>query len=214
MRFMQDLSELGHRERKKLTTRLAIERAAVQIALRQGYAAATAEVIARRADVSLRTFFNYFPSKDVAIVGAGISLVDEQQAHEILVEAGTHLLKGISRVAAASVAAMNPVSDIMEDRRHLVQREPQLLHVHMTALTEFEAELTRLVANHLRAHPERRQLARVASADEEACLAVSMVGSAVRYSMQQWSGIDTDLALHAQDIERTIDMMAEIHRRD
>ena len=72
MHVMHDSFEIGLRERKKLNTRNAIERAAVQIVLEQGYEAATAEAIAKRADVSLRTFFNYFPSKDVAIIGPDV----------------------------------------------------------------------------------------------------------------------------------------------
>jgi AcrR family transcriptional regulator len=217
MQAMHVSSEIGHRERKKLQTRNNIERAAVQIVLEQGYEAATAEAIARRADISLRTFFNYFPSKDLAIIGPGIHMVDEQQAMRILEEEGAHLLKGICRVTETCVAAVSPASDLMQDRRHLMQKEPRLLHAHLIALMEFEVELTRLVTGHLRAHPERRRLVRLASVEEEASIAVVMVDSAVRFSverwLERWSANGDDLSLSARDIERTIDMMAEIHRR-
>ncbi len=214
MHNMHVTPQPGHRERKKLKTRNAIECAAVQIALEQGYEAATAEAIAKRADISLRTFFNYFPSKDVAIVGPGIDLIDEQRALGILDEAGPHLLKGICRVAEASVAAMGPVSGIMQDRRRLVQNEPRLLHVHMSAVMEFQTALERLVADYLRLHPERRRLASQVDLKEEARLAVGMVGSAVRHSLEVWAETDADVTTHTQNIERTIDMMAEIHRKD
>jgi AcrR family transcriptional regulator len=213
MHVMHDSPEMGLRERKKLETRNAIERAAVKIALEQGYEAATAEAIARRADVSLRTFFNYFATKDVAIVGPDIRVIDEPQAIRILEKEGAHVLKGISRVIEACVAAMSPASDILQDRRRLVQLEPRLLHAHMTALMEFETGLTKVIASFLRLHPERRRLAGLASVDDEASMMVAMIDSAIRYSMERWppSG---DVQTFARDIERTIDMMAEIYRRD
>ena len=49
--------------------------------------------------MSLRTFFNYFPSKDIAIVGEGPPLIDEERALPILDEAGDELLKGIARIS-------------------------------------------------------------------------------------------------------------------
>ena len=203
---------MGLRERKKLDTRNAIERAAVQIVLEQGYEAATAEAIARRADVSLRTFFNYFPTKDVAIVGPDIRMIDEQEAIRILEKEGTHLLKGISRVMETCLAAMSPASDILQDRRRLVQMEPRLLHAHMTALMKFETGLTKVIASFLRVHPERRRLTPPASVDDEASLVVAMVDSAIRYSMERWSA-SGDVPTLTRDIERTIDMMAEMHRK-
>jgi AcrR family transcriptional regulator len=72
------------RERKKADTRMAIEQAAVDIAWEQGYEAATAEAIAVKAQVSLRTFFNYFSSKDLAIVGPGLPHIEEERAYAIL----------------------------------------------------------------------------------------------------------------------------------
>ncbi|MBJ6761801.1 TetR family transcriptional regulator [Myxococcaceae bacterium JPH2] len=58
----------GLRERKKRATRAAIQRAALQLFTQQGYDQTTTEEIARAADVSLGTLFNYFPNKE-ALVG-------------------------------------------------------------------------------------------------------------------------------------------------
>jgi AcrR family transcriptional regulator len=214
MHVMQNMTDIGRRQRKKLDTRKSIERAAVHIALEHGYEAATAEAIARRADISLRTFFNYFPSKDAALVGPGIHLDGEQDALRILEENAAHLLKGICRVTEASVAAMSPASDIMQDRRRLFHQEPHLHFVFLTALVKYEMELTTLVASYLGTHPDRRRLAGLASVEEEAGIAVAMVAAAVRYSVELWTATDDDPLLHAQDIERTIDLMSAINRKD
>lgn len=58
----------GLRERKKAATRTALSRAAWSLLIEHGLAAATPEAIAQTAQVSPRTFRNYFASREEAIV--------------------------------------------------------------------------------------------------------------------------------------------------
>ncbi|MGK5739407.1 TetR/AcrR family transcriptional regulator [Micromonospora sp. URMC 103] len=57
----------GLRERKKAATRLALHEAALRLAIDQGLDRVTVEAIADAANVSRRTFSNYFSSKEEAI---------------------------------------------------------------------------------------------------------------------------------------------------
>jgi AcrR family transcriptional regulator len=58
--------DVGLRERKKQQTRNAIHEAAFRLIDAQGLEATSIDQICQQADVSTRTFFNYFPSKAAA----------------------------------------------------------------------------------------------------------------------------------------------------
>jgi AcrR family transcriptional regulator len=72
-----DTEECGLRERKKRQTREDLHRAALDLVEQRGFSAVTTEEIAARAGVSPRTFFNYYASKDGAVLGRSAQDLDE-----------------------------------------------------------------------------------------------------------------------------------------
>lgn len=66
---MQHSTTSGVRDRKRAATLRSLHDAAVDLTLRDGLAAATVSDIAERAGVSRRTFFNYYASKEDAVLG-------------------------------------------------------------------------------------------------------------------------------------------------
>src|SRR3984893_10987438 len=95
------------RERKKLATRRSLRRAALDLVAEHGFAHVTIEDIAEAADVSPRTFFNYFPSKEAALFGtdpAQIPVLRERVIHTAPGEPALEALRMIMVSDARAVA--------------------------------------------------------------------------------------------------------------
>jgi AcrR family transcriptional regulator len=67
MRYVEEVSELGRRERKKLQTRRSISDAATRLFLERGFDDVGVKEIADTADVSVTTLFKHFPSKEALL---------------------------------------------------------------------------------------------------------------------------------------------------
>ncbi len=93
---------VGLRERKKARTRTAISQAVLHLALARGLEAVTVEDIAAAADVSVRTYHNYFGSKEDALVAAWqsefevhVETLRSRPRDEPILESLEHMLVGI-----------------------------------------------------------------------------------------------------------------------
>lgn len=68
--------EMGRRERKKLATRRALIDAAVELFTEHGFEKTTVAQIAEQADVSTRTYFLHFETKEDVLAGEGDARVE------------------------------------------------------------------------------------------------------------------------------------------
>ena len=84
--------ELSLREQKRLETRLRIEDAATKLVDEQSFSAVTIERICEVAGISRRTFFNYFDSKESAVLGAPSTEFTEEMREFFLTEPTTSMV--------------------------------------------------------------------------------------------------------------------------
>ena len=145
--------ELGLRERKRLATRRAIQRAALQVVRERGLDGTTVDEISRIADVSPRTFFNYFPSKEDAILGEKPTLEGNPETQWFLADRGP-ILRSLARVIQYGSTLLLADAELIAERRALGKLYPELMARRMATVHRFEEELAALVAARLAAeHP-------------------------------------------------------------
>lgn len=162
----------GLRYRKKLKARLAVERAALELVIERGYDGVTVEDICARAEISKKTFFNYFPSKASAIRGRMDAFPDDERLLEILEEHGEACyLDVLVGVVGATVAA--EVDDEIESlRREALRSMPQLFFHGQRDLLAVQRSIAAALRAYLAERPARRMLAD-GTVEEEALVASS-----------------------------------------
>lgn len=183
------------RERKRHATMAAIEDAATTLVLDHGYEAVTVDQICVLADVSKRTFFNYVPTKEAAVVGTSPDSVPADVRDRFLTAADPDVVTAVLRVHLASFAAMRSgdghhAVTLVQRRREIVRRDPELAAARMTASSRFQLVLVDLVIEHFRRHPSLRRLVGV-SAEDEARATVALVVASTGLGVSAWLDRDT-----------------------
>jgi AcrR family transcriptional regulator len=134
---MQNLGDLdaaptGLRERKKRERRAALIDAAQTLVLDRGLDEVTVEDICAEVGVSTRTFFNYFASKDDAVLGVE-EFSPSPEATRVFVAGGPtgDLLDDLQALVADLLSHQVMSLDRVHRAIKLVEREHRLLARHM-----------------------------------------------------------------------------------
>ena len=138
-------AEQGLRERKKLARRAALIDAAQELVAEHGLDAVTVEMISAEAGVSARTFFNYFESKDDAVLGAEDTGIPEDVVRTF-VEGGPsgRLLTDLQVVVASLLASAGESHDRVMRAMDLMQQEPRLMQRHVVWMDRHKSRLVEL----------------------------------------------------------------------
>lgn len=166
----------GLRERKKRETRLALSRATIALLVERGWDEVTVEDIAAAANVSERTFRNYFTSKAEAVAASHLerALV---VADELRARPGTEpLWPAVVNAAKKSVAAApSSVRDeAYMERVKLVLTHPSLHAELLRADDIAKDELAAAIAERLGLDAERDLFPQLAASVTAAGIATAM----------------------------------------
>src|SRR5271155_3533769 len=138
---------VGLRERKKLAVRQALSSAALRLAVERGLDNVTVEDITAEADVSLRTFGNYFSSKYEAICAIGTDRARRIGAELLARPAGEPLWEAISNAVLAHYegAGQAPDGEWMA-RLKLVLAAPAIRGEYLKVNAEMQEALAESIA--------------------------------------------------------------------
>jgi len=191
-----DAAEPGLRERKRLATRRAILLAALQLVSERGLEATTVDEISRVADVSPRTFFNYFPSKEEALAGEAPRMPSDA-AVQAFVDARGPLLADLGHLFDATVDDAVHDVEMIAARKEVFQRYPHITAMRMEHFRHFESDLMAVVERRLAAeHPELSEETRASRAR----LAVFVCLATMRHAWMTFAG-------SGEPAERIVDRM-------
>lgn len=138
----------GLRERKKAATRSALSVAALSLVVERGLNV-TAEAIAAAANVSLRTFHNYFSTKEEAISAAflGYFSVFVAALHER--PADEPILDSVEHVARWFVGDQEPGAPAGIRREELMRANRALMDLRLGVFDEIEQQFAEVIADRL-----------------------------------------------------------------
>ena len=168
------------RERKKLATRQAIHRSALELVERNGLAGATIEAISEHAGVAPRTFWSYFSSKEEAILNHDPDRPDRLRLALLARPEDEDALTALQRVMEEDLAAR--VTDRVDALRvgDLVRGEPILRAAVAATFDSVELALVSAVAERVGQNPDR---------EVYPGLLVSAACVACRVALLRWTGL-------------------------
>ena len=142
---------LGLRERKKRARREALIDATHRLVAEHGLDAVTVEAICDEAGVSARTFFNYFETKDDAVLGHTPWPLDSAATEAFATGGPTgHLLADL-QVLVGSFLSDAPIGRQRVARAlELAAKEPRLLARHLAWMEQHKGQLSALIERRLR----------------------------------------------------------------
>jgi AcrR family transcriptional regulator len=167
----------GLRERKKRATRRTIASAALRLAAEHGPDRVTVDAISEAADVSPRTFFNYFSTKDEAILGVDPDHVGELRARLEARPADEAPLEALRAALLETSVTLTEAAEEWALRMQLVRDHPSLFPLYVARFAALERVLAEAVA---------ARLGLDADDDLYPGLIVSVAVTALRVAVNRW----------------------------
>ncbi|WP_432521671.1 TetR/AcrR family transcriptional regulator [Kineococcus sp. SYSU DK006] len=160
------------RDRRRQETTALITAAALDLAVELGWDAVTADAIAARAGVSRRTFFNYFATKDEALLHGAMSW-DEELLETFRTSSGP-LLAALEQLVLAQTAGHDHDRDRAVQVFRLVEASPELLPRLLAEIARHEDVLAAAIAQREGVDPLT------------AAVHAGVVGTVLRIGGQRW----------------------------
>lgn len=172
------------RERQRLEVTAAIHDAAAELLLDHGWTATTTDMIASKAGISSRTFFNYFATKEDAALGLRQLHVPEE-AHKAFLAGDADLLERVVNLTMSVLRTLTPDDGLGARRATLLRTVPEL----RARLKHFSVTAGELIEPILVEELEQNQQIDESLDSQEAATALRMLaGTVIRFTFAQDPG--------------------------
>lgn len=193
-------STISLRERKRSDTFRDLHATAAELVLDRGLAGVTVEEIADRVGVSQRTFFNYFPTKEDAVLGVREPELTDASLASFGDAAGRDLLTRVVQLFVDTLrTSLVPTGETT--RRAVMTAHPELRQRFMARVGDTERLAQQAMEEQPGTLPDTPEAARAL---------LYLAGAVVRFTFQTAPGAisgNDDVALH-----RAIDTYREVLR--
>lgn len=186
MAAVDDDNSGGLRERKKRAARVETHRAALELVAERGLGGVTVEMIAERAGISPRTFFNHWTTKEAALLGVVFTDADgigDALRARPAEEAPTRALRAVLREWMRMVPSD---TELRELRKQVMGREPTLHAMNAGRVAEFQGGLIAALQERLAGEDSH------ARAIVHVQIAIALTRSAFTLSMTTGSPLDEE----------------------
>lgn len=194
--------QLGRRELKRRSTGRALSASAWRLAVEKGPDGVTTDEIALAAGVSPRTFFNYFLTKEDAILGPIFAIESNEllDLRQSLLERPADEGPFQALLAVMTTEWSEPAHNLPETvrRARFVKEHPSLLPRYLAAYALLEENLTEALAERMGADLKRDNFPRVV---------VSTALAALRVTLDDWTGKPESKAL-VRHLRKTFDRLS------
>ena len=192
---LSDVDEPGLRERKRRATRRAIQVAVLELVAERGIDGVTVDDVSRAADVSPRTFFNYFASKEEALLGDAPQLPGADVIEAFVADGrDSAVFDGLANLLISAAGELTADAHMSRLRHGLLGQYPQLFAIRMATMRKFEDEVCAIVTRRLVAD-NADAAADPATLEARSRLITLVAFAAMRHAWARWAHGEADSQL-------------------
>ncbi len=189
----------GRRELKIKQAKRRVERAAIELALEHGVDHVTVDAICEASDISARTFYNYFGTKEAAMVGLESKLPSGDSIDHFVDVADGAPLEDFLRMLAETFLRKGPDVELVRKRRELLARDQHLASMRAARFAEDREAFADIIGRRLaRQFPD---MSRTDVADE-ALIAVAIATGVLHVAGSRW--LEAEGAADLDDLTHTM----------
>ncbi|MDO5753536.1 TetR/AcrR family transcriptional regulator [Arthrobacter sp.] len=180
------------RERNRLDTWALIHDQASNLACEHGLAKTTVEAIADAAGVSKRTFFNYFPTKEDAILGIQAPTLSEETIADFRAGGTGDLFGRTVHLMVAVIRSMFPEASLTDRRTVLKKRHPELARSLVSHLRACEELVEGVLLERYPNGPQEQSWSGLPPGRDSALALLMLAGTVMRFAFAKDPGASTN----------------------